>query len=91
MALFEVTPYDKKIWEEELQAFLPQKMLDIHTHVYLEKNNAPAAPGTAKRTVTWPSLVARENPIEDLQETYRLMFPGKEVSALTSLPGNIRR
>ena len=82
MALFEVTPYDKKIWEEELKDFLPQKLFDIHTHVYLEKNNAPAAPGAAKRTVTWPSLVAREDPIEDLQETYRLMFPGKEVRAL---------
>jgi predicted TIM-barrel fold metal-dependent hydrolase len=82
MALFEVTPYDKKIWDEELKDFLPQKMLDIHTHVYLKKNNAPEAPNTAKRTVTWPSLVASENPIEDLQETYRLMFPGKDVQAL---------
>ena len=82
MALFHVSSYDKKIWEEELKDFLPQKLFDIHTHVYLEKNNVPEEPDAAKRTVTWPSLVARENPIEDLQETYRLMFPGKEVSAL---------
>jgi len=82
MALFEVTPYDKKIWEEELKDFLPQKLFDIHTHVYLKKNNVPEKPDAAKRTVTWPSLVAAEDPIEDLQETYRLMFPGKDVSAL---------
>ncbi len=34
MALFEVTEYDKKVWEEELKDFLPEKILDIHTHVH---------------------------------------------------------
>jgi len=34
MALFEVTEYDKKIWGEELRDFLPDKILDVHTHVY---------------------------------------------------------
>ena len=82
MALFEVTPYDRTIWEKELKDFLPQKLFDIHTHVYLKKNNVPEKPEAAKRTVTWPSLVAAEDPIEDLQETYRLMFPGKDVQAL---------
>ena len=82
MALFEVTAYDKKVYEEELKDFLPDKMLDIHTHVRLSKNNPPKKPGEVKRTVTWPSLVAKDNPIEDLQETYRLMFPGKDVKAL---------
>ena len=82
MALFEVTAYDKKIYEEELKDFLPDKIIDIHTHLWL-KELVPAAPSNApKRTVRWPSLVADNNPIEDLQETYRLMFPGKDVSAL---------
>ena len=83
MALFEVTPYDKKIYEEELKDFLPDKIIDIHTHVWLDKflDKTPK-PGYVKRTVTWPTLVALDNSIEDLQETYRLMFPGKEVSAM---------
>ena len=29
MALFEVTPYDRRIYEEELKDFLPQKILDV--------------------------------------------------------------
>ena len=37
MALFEVTAYDKKIYEEELKDFLPDKILDVHTHVWLDK------------------------------------------------------
>lgn len=84
MALFEVTAYDKKIYEEELRDFLPDKMIDIHTHLWCKEFSIPVTtPANApKRTVRWPSLVADTNPIEDLQETYRLMFPGKDVSAL---------
>ena len=83
MALFEVTAYDKKIYEEELRDFLPDKILDVHTHVWLDSLvDKKADAGEPKRTVTWPSLVALDDPIEDLQETYRLMFPGKDVKAL---------
>ena len=84
MALFEVTAYDKKVYEEELKDFLPAKILDVHTHVWLDemKPKKVLAPGEVSRTVNWPNLVAKDNSIEDLQETYRLLFPGKEVSAL---------
>lgn len=84
MPLFEVKDIDRKIYEEELRDFLPERMIDIHTHVWLKslRPPKPLAPGEVKRTVTWPSLVAEDNSIEDLLETYRLMFPGKEVSAL---------
>ncbi len=34
MALFEVTENDKRIYEEELRDFLPDKILDVHTHVW---------------------------------------------------------
>lgn len=84
MALFEVTPNDRRIYEEELKDFLPQKIFDVHCHIALQehKKPVPLAPGEKKRTVTWPSLVAKQNSIEDLQETYRLFFPGKECKAL---------
>ena len=84
MALFNVTEYDKKIYNEQLRNFLPQKMLDVHCHVWLDSlcDRMPAVSDKEKRTVTWPNLVAKDNSIEDLQETYRLLFPGKECSAL---------
>ncbi len=82
MALFELTENDKRIYEEELKDFLPDKILDVHTHVWLEKYTTPEPAGVDKRAVTWPDLVARDNSVEDLIETYRLMFPGKEVCAL---------
>jgi len=84
MALFEVTKYDKKVYEEELRDFLPDKILDVHTHVWLDEHRhiLEKDPNEVKRTVSWPNLVALDNSIEDLQETYRLLFPGKDVSAL---------
>lgn len=90
MALFPVTEYDKYIYETELKDFLPDKMFDVHTHLW-KKEFAEAGQITrpTKRVVRWPSLVADTNPIEDLQETFRLMFPGKDVKALcftTRLP-----
>ena len=84
MALFEVTANDRRIYEEELKDFLPDKIFDVHCHIALQehKKPAPLAPGEKKRTVTWPSLVAKQNSIEDLQETYELFFPGKDCKAL---------
>ena len=84
MALFEVTANDRKIYEEELRDFLPDRLFDVHCHVSLEchKPVVQLKPGEVKRTVTWPSLVAKQNSIEELQETYRLFFPDKECSAL---------
>ena len=84
MALFEVKDIDKRIYEEELRDFLPEKMIDIHTHIWLTslRPPKPLAPGEVTRTVKWPSLVAADNSVEDLQETYRLMFPGKSVTPM---------
>ena len=93
MALFEVTPYDKQVYEQELRDFLPDKILDVHTHVWLNSLNGEPErkPDEPQRTVTWPSLVAADNSIEDLQETYRLMFPGKDVKALMFTSGGITK
>ena len=82
MALFEVTDYDKKIWEEELKDFLPQKIIDVHAHVHLKEYFDPLPAGVKAPPKKWTALVAEDNSLEDLQETYQLMFPGKDVKAL---------
>lgn len=84
MPLFEVNEYDRKVWEEELKDFLPQKIIDVHTHVYKKEYFDP---NFKKKVIRWPSLVATEDPIEDLQETYHLLFPGKDVKALMFIAG----
>ena len=95
MALFEVTDYDRQVYEQELRGFLPDRFIDIHTHLWRREYTLAAGLKRQKNegVVVWPSLVANTNPIEDLQETYRLLFPGKEVSALcftTARPADVQ-
>ena len=77
MALLDVKPYDKQYYEEILKPFLPEKFIDCHTHVWLMKHD----PNKTLRSGTqnWPGLVAKENSIEDLNETNRLLFPDNKV------------
>ncbi len=78
--LFEITDTDRRCYENELKDFLPEKIIDIHTHVWLAEHRRSEA--RSSRVVSWPGLVAKENPIEDLLETYRLMFPDKDVTPM---------
>ena len=76
MALFDVLPVDRKFYFEKLEGFLPERVFDVHAHVYRKAKTA--GPAGNARTVTWPSRVADENPVEDIEETASLMFPGKK-------------
>ncbi|MCL5997065.1 MAG: amidohydrolase, partial [Chloroflexi bacterium] len=76
--LFEIKPADRAFYEASLRDFLPDQIIDVHTHVWLDRfkartSNAPV------RTVSWPSRVALDNAVEDLEETYHLLCPGKRV------------
>ena len=35
----EINDLDKKIWEQELNDFVPEKVYDVHTHIYQWKSN----------------------------------------------------
>jgi predicted TIM-barrel fold metal-dependent hydrolase len=76
--LLEVKTADRQFYAERLADFLPRKILDIHTHVWLKEFRTEPPPGA--RGQTWPRLVAADNSIEDLMETYRLMLPEQEVT-----------
>lgn len=79
--LFEVKAVDRECYTRELEGFLPDAMVDAHTHVWLDAHSIHDESKHA-RTVSWPSRVALDDPIDDLVETYRLMFPGKSVTPL---------
>lgn len=80
--LFEVKAVDREFYEKRLRDWLPDKIIDIHTHVWLKRFKERKEPGMQVRTVSWPSMVADESPVEHLIETYKLMFPGKSVTPL---------
>lgn len=79
--LFEITAADRLCYERELRDFLPRRIVDIHTHVW-RATDFPAKTRRDPRVVSWPSRVAKDDPVEDLAETYRLLFPGKTVTPL---------
>jgi predicted TIM-barrel fold metal-dependent hydrolase len=81
MPLFEVQPFDREFYEERLKSFLPSKLIDIHTHVWLDRFKAKVRVDPL-RAVTWPERVAVDNSLSDLTETYRLLFPDKRVLPL---------
>lgn len=82
-SLVDIRDVDRRFYAERLRDWLPERIVDIHTHVWRSADYRPGVPARgAGRSVTWPSRVASENPIKDLLETYRLMLPGKRVTPL---------
>ena len=79
MALFEIKDVDRSYYAEHIEPFVPDRFIDIHTHVYTKEIRGNEV-SKETRLVSWPSRVAEEDPIEDLLETYGLMFPGKQVT-----------
>ena len=78
MRLLNVLPYDKWFYESHLKDFLPETFIDCHTHIWLNEQMRSDV-GDSGRSCSWPSMVAAENPVEDLNETNRLLFPNSRV------------
>jgi len=82
---FELTDYDKKVYEEELRDFLPDRIIDIHAHVWKEEFKSVSK---SKGGSGWPRLVAKDCTVEDLLQTYKDLFPGKTV--IPNIFGTVR-
>lgn len=70
-----LTEYDKRVYGEQLADFLPQRFIDIHVHLWEPGTRKPAQKGC----VVWPSVVAPSHTYEDMEESFRQLFPGKQV------------
>lgn len=73
----EATAYDRKVYTEQLADFLPDKMVDVHVHLWTPECRENYA--RSSNLVTWPELVAPDCTYEDLMASYETMFPGKHV------------
>lgn len=83
-APFELTDLDRRIWEEELNEFVPQRVYDAHTHIYRwafntdpHKNEGPyyAFAGTTYAEASWDLLQACDAALFPGREVHRLAFP----------------
>ena len=67
---------DIKIYEEELKDFLPDEIVDSHSHVWRKEDNVYDKLNSPRY---WPDRVAADNTIEDIVQTYKDFFPDKKV------------
>lgn len=74
----QLTDYDKKVYEEKLADFLPDRIIDAHSHVWLPGMKR-VKPSERKGCVNWTMMVAPDMTYEDMCETNRILFPGKTV------------
>lgn len=73
----QVTPYDREVWEKELVDFLPDKIVDVHVHIWKEECKPVTKVG--RGCASWPQMVARDCTYEDMALSFEQFFPGKKV------------
>jgi glutamate-1-semialdehyde 2,1-aminomutase len=80
----EPTDLDRRIWEEELDEFVPRRVFDVHTHIYRwdfnldpDKENSPyrGLLGTAFANATWELANIVDALLMPGREVHRLSFP----------------
>lgn len=71
-----MSDYDRKVYDEQLKDFLPDRIVDCHTHIWKEEFH-PGSP--VRGCVSWTRMVSKDCTAEDLIQTYEDMFPGKIV------------
>ena len=76
---FEINDYDKYVYQKELRDFLPDEIIDFHTHL---SKKSFGRRGNSNGGSTWTRLVYDEQTAEDLSNAYKDMFPGKKVTPL---------
>lgn len=69
-----LTETDKKIWEEELDSFLPHKIIDAHVHLWDER--------FAGENKDSDSILRMNAGLKDLEDFSGIVFPGREVHYL---------
>lgn len=73
---YRMSDYDRRVYAEQLQDFLPEYITDCHTHIWKQEFGGETP---AKGCVSWTRYVAKDCTVEDLLQTYRDLFPGKKV------------
>lgn len=74
-----LTEYDHQVYEKELKNFLPDEMIDFHTHI---GKSSFALQGKSNGGSTWINLLSDEMTAENLLTGYQALFPKNKVTPL---------
>jgi amidohydrolase family protein len=79
---FNLTDVDRRIWQEELDEFVPERVFDVHTHVYRwDFNTDPAS-----EVGPLYDQIGRPYPVSDWQQLDRCdaaLMPARQLSRLS--------
>ena len=70
-----LTDLDRRIWTEEIDPVMPERIFDIHTHVYLNEHIGPDSP----ERQTTPFQLYLSAGWDDLDAADALLLPGRDV------------
>jgi predicted TIM-barrel fold metal-dependent hydrolase len=73
-ASIDYTPFDRQIWEAELEGFVPARLFDLHTHLWSERHA-----GGNRET---GSPLRREVDLAGLRAWSARLYPGRETGFL---------
>ena len=79
--VWQYTDIDRAFWQEHLEAWVPKKIFDAHTHVN-EPGFRREKMTDEKRCQYWVNEVAEPISAADAQRCHEIVFPGREVSCL---------
>ena len=80
---FEMRDIDKRIWEEELEDFVPERVFDAHTHLYTWDH----VTDPEREPATWRRVFGERIPVvtwDLLDATDALLMPGRTAQRLTT-------
>ncbi|MGB3483494.1 MAG: amidohydrolase family protein [Mycobacterium sp.] len=80
MTPFTLTDYDRRFYRDRIADFLPNRIVDCHTHVWTEEHLLPAEGAAPSRSAAWAASVARVHPLEQLMSSYQILLEGKTVT-----------
>ena len=75
----EIRDIDRRIWEEELEGFVPNRVFDAHAHIYLAEHDL-SRHLEASGPYSLPPVPHVD--YEALTECYARLFPGREVHSV---------
>ena len=81
--LLKVNDLDRQIWQEELEAFVPARLYDMHTHLSLAKFNLdPKTPYSVRGRANPSGIFDEKGSLELLNSVEVLLNPGRKVDHL---------
>ncbi len=71
---------DRAVYRDEIEPWLPDRILDFHVHVNLPEHTGPIAP--ERIAANWAMEVGTAQSWEELRATYASLFPTREVACV---------